>query len=829
MLTDSGRGRAVNADPAPKITPAASSSTALSALNVHPLAKLLEVLGFRADERVSVCHSSKAKEFRSEVVTVRSAPQAVRPRVYDWWFSTAPLRTGLPRGRRGTASDVVGVRCLFADLDYEPGKARDAATAHAITDGISARLGTQPVARVHSGHGLQPYWQLQRDATTTFHEGDDPRRDHAAAVLARFAGLVREVAAEHDAAVDSVYELARVLRVPGTTNNKVRDLPVPTSVEFCEGGQALTLAEVNAACPATTPASRAPTTPAAATSAELPAPAARALEGVHPYFAAAIEDELARLDQCQDQATPDGTGYTGPPWNGETFEVACNLQEIANTPSSGYSRQQAQADLRAHAPRDKGFRAADVAQCWASALRKVSDKGRPEPPLADGVVFMSGAPTPTPRVGATVLPMTLDELHADYRSWLGAEYDLGALDAVLAAAAVEQLGGDPVWLLLVGGSGHTKTETVAPLAGAGAHVTSTITSEGALLSATSKKETARDASGGLLRKIGPRGVLVLKDFTSILSMNRDQRAAVLAALREVYDGRWERNVGTDGGRTLTWEGRLVLIGAVTTAYDTAHSVVAAMGDRFALVRVDSTTGRLASGRQALANIEHETQMRGELSDATRRLLAHLDPDAATLDDDDMAHLLDAANLVTLARTAVEYDGRGEVIDAHAPEMPTRFVKMLGQLVRGGRAIGMDRASSLALAVRVARDSMPPLRLAVLTYVLDHPGTTTADVTKGLQKPRSTVDRALQALHVLGLLQVHDGLGRGWRYELADQVEEGVLRALAPSPTTRNVSTGSVGVKRESAPDDQRESAHLPLGTDNSGDRAAPEDNADAPF
>jgi hypothetical protein len=24
---------------------------------------------------------------------------------------------------------------------------------------------------------------------------------------------------------------------------------------------------------------------------------------------------------------------------------------------------------------------------------------------------------------------------------------------------------------------------------------------------------------------------------------------VLAALREIYDGRWERNVGTDGGRT----------------------------------------------------------------------------------------------------------------------------------------------------------------------------------------------------------------------------------------------------------------------------------------
>lgn len=63
------------------------------------------------------------------------------------------------------------------------------------------------------------------------------------------------------------------------------------------------------------------------------------------------------------------------------------------------------------------------------------------------------------------------------RSSLGYSYDLLALDAVLATAAVEQLDGDPVWLLVISGSGNAKTETVANLAGAGATVTRTITSE----------------------------------------------------------------------------------------------------------------------------------------------------------------------------------------------------------------------------------------------------------------------------------------------------------------------------------------------------------------
>lgn len=389
-----------------------------------------------------------------------------------------------------------------------------------------------------------------------------------------------------------------------------------------------------------------------------------------------------------------------------------------------------------------------------------------------------------------------------FRRWLGESYDLTALDAVLAAAAVDQLDGDPVWLLLVSGSGNAKTETVSALLGAGAHVTSTITSEGALLSATSNKEKAKDATGGLLRKIGSTGVLVVKDVTSILSMNRDSRAAVLAALREVYDGRWERNVGTDGGKTLTWTGRIVLVGAVTTAYDAAHAVIAAMGDRFALVRVDSNLGRLEAGRQALLNVGHEEVMRSELSQAVAACLERVDPDRADLTDEVMEVLLTAANVVTLARTAVERDQRGDVVEAHAPEAPTRFAKMLGQLVRGALALGSTKEQALVVALRVAGDSVPPMRLLVLSDVLDNSYSRTSEVTKRVQRPRSTVDRTLQELHLLGLVEVDEvGDGHGWRYRIAPGVDEQALRVLV----TRNVTTPGVRVKEE------------PLGTDIPGD------------
>lgn len=392
-------------------------------------------------------------------------------------------------------------------------------------------------------------------------------------------------------------------------------------------------------------------------------------------------------------------------------------------------------------------------------------------------------------------PSRLAHVHETFTRWLGAEYDLAALDVVLATAAVEQLGGDPVWLLVISGSGNAKTETVGSLAGAGALITSTITSEGALLSATSGKEKAKDSHGGLLRKIGDSGVVVIKDFTSIISMNRDLRTTVLGALREVYDGRWERNVGTDGGRTLTWAGRIVLIGATTTAYDAAHAVVSAMGDRFALVRMDSTTGRLAAGRQALLNVDHEIEMRRDLQGSVGELMQALRPDRAVLADDVMDTLLCAADLVTLARTAVETDFRGEPLEAHAPEMPTRYAKQLGQIVRGSLAIGMSEEAAVAAALRVARDSIPPMRLACLEYVREHPGPSSRAVAKGIGRPSTSTDRTLQSLHAIGLIEKDDTSAGAWAWYVTDLTDS---RAYDLIGCPGNVSTGGSGEEKRAS-------------------------------
>jgi hypothetical protein len=213
-------------------------------------------------------------------------------------------------------------------------------------------------------------------------------------------------------------------------------------------------------------------------------------------------------------------------------------------------------------------------------------------------------------------------------------------------------------------------------------------------------------------------------------------------------------------------------------------------------------------------------MRAELSEAVGRLIDTIDTTTDhELRDDEQTRILAAANVVTLARTAVDFDYRGDVIDAHAPEAPTRFAKQLGQVVRGAVALGIDRATALRLAIRCARDSMPPIRLAILDDVATFPGTLTRDVRKRLEKPRATVDRQLQALHMLGVLSCDEeeaeNLGRPvtlWRYSLAEGIDPDVLTPPAAVPDL----LGYANLERE-----ERENT----GTNISGTVQAPEQPA----
>jgi hypothetical protein len=208
-------------------------------------------------------------------------------------------------------------------------------------------------------------------------------------------------------------------------------------------------------------------------------------------------------------------------------------------------------------------------------------------------------PTPSTQPQPPAEPKDLGEVLATFRRWLDLP-DPGPLYVILATVAANLMRGDPIWLLLVGAPGSGKTELLLSIIRlAHVHQAATLT-EPALLSGTPAKDKAKGAKGGLLREIGSFGIVLCKDFGSVLSMHRESRGLVLAALREIYDGNWTRHLGVDGGRKLHWEGKLGIIGGVTPSIDGHHAVMAGLGERFALYQLPMVDER-TQARRAIAH------------------------------------------------------------------------------------------------------------------------------------------------------------------------------------------------------------------------------------
>jgi hypothetical protein len=172
-------------------------------------------------------------------------------------------------------------------------------------------------------------------------------------------------------------------------------------------------------------------------------------------------------------------------------------------------------------------------------------------------------------------------------------------------------------------------------------------------------------------------------------MRAEAKAETLAALREVYDGAWTRHLGTDGGRTLSWAGKIGLVFGATEVYlddpqgavagesdsDEAgeqafeaesdasgafgpvdhYSIIGSLGDRFLLCRLGSSYGG-----QLQKALNHK--MRNELAAAVAGLFAAPLTEPAPLSQDEFERLDNVVALVVRLRAHVIRDRHSREID-----------------------------------------------------------------------------------------------------------------------------------------------------------------------
>lgn len=127
--------------------------------------------------------------------------------------------------RRIVAAETSGIAGLWADIDFaspahkKPGLPPSLEDAMALLDEALP----PPTVLVHSGHGLQGWWLFDKPWIFS----DVTERKVAQGLSISWNDTLAAVGKAHDWSVDSTYDLARVMRLPGSLNLKTTPhLPV---------------------------------------------------------------------------------------------------------------------------------------------------------------------------------------------------------------------------------------------------------------------------------------------------------------------------------------------------------------------------------------------------------------------------------------------------------------------------------------------------------------------------------------------------------------------------------------------------------------------------
>ena len=125
----------------------------------------------------------------------------------------------LPSSKRLKEWEVAGIAAFWADIDVaHPVHKKSEHLPPSIERALEviAELPFTPTIVVDSGHGLQLWWAL--DEPWLFQDDED--RELARRACQWWHRTVKDLFKAHGWTVDSTFDLARVMRLPGTWNNK---------------------------------------------------------------------------------------------------------------------------------------------------------------------------------------------------------------------------------------------------------------------------------------------------------------------------------------------------------------------------------------------------------------------------------------------------------------------------------------------------------------------------------------------------------------------------------------------------------------------------------
>ena len=350
----------------------------------------------------------------------------------------------------------------------------------------------------------------------------------------------------------------------------------------------------------------------------------------------------------------------------------------------------------------------------------------------------------------------LDDLRMLLGRWLYIpSEDLDIIDLCLAVYKSNEMPGDPLWAIMIDASGGGKTEMLRAFRNCkDAYFLSKLSDKSLISGYREAANPQKDNS--LLPELNGK-VLIIKDLAPLLSMRQESRNAIIADLRDAYDGFTDQGKGNLG--KVSYQARFTLLAASTQAIERTNTVEQELGERFIKIRGRGDASR-DKVRKAVENIGFDDSMRNEIEKAFRCFLNSLPPlKAAKIPEKLVERLTRLADFAAKARSTVARDRGGEIQYLPKAEVGTRLGKEFGKLLLY-LALVRNKPEpddkDFETVVRVAEDTLPPNRLAVIGVLRESTnGLRGAEIEKLTGLPHSTANRTLQDLCVLGLVKQQD--------------------------------------------------------------------------
>lgn len=147
---------------------------------------------------------------------------------FDVYFGIGLQPKPLGKYNRGSVNTVSLIPGLWLDEDVAGPAHKENSLPSTLQEAVNLayQFPLPPSAIVDSGHGIHSWW--------LFKEGweldSDEERETARDLAWHFQATLREKATRYGWDIESTHDLARVLRLPGTTNRKLREDPRPVQI-----------------------------------------------------------------------------------------------------------------------------------------------------------------------------------------------------------------------------------------------------------------------------------------------------------------------------------------------------------------------------------------------------------------------------------------------------------------------------------------------------------------------------------------------------------------------------------------------------------------------